>query len=160
MEIESVARRPIAVLERSLNGRRHRTVTREHVGEWKVVLSGRTLEEVFGAAARVIARAAGPTTDEEPAEWESIEVTARDIPTLLVDWANELLGRSEVTGLAYSELRDLRVSTFEDGSARVSAQLRGQRVAHWTSPIKAATYHALSLEKAGGEWRAEVLFDV
>jgi SHS2 domain-containing protein len=139
---------------------RHRAETAEHVGEWKVIISGRTLEDVFEATARVIANATGRTSDEKPAAWESIDVTARDVPTLLVDWANELLGRSEVTGLAYSELRTVRVSRLPDGSARASAQLRGKRVTQWTSPLKAATYHALSLEQRDNEWRAEVLFDV
>lgn len=139
---------------------RHRAEDAEHVGEWKVVISGRTLEDVFEATARVIANAAGRTGDEAPTAWEPIEVTARDVPTLLVDWANELLGRSEVTGLAYSELRTVRVSQLPDGSARVSAQLRGRRVAQWISPLKAATYHALSLERRDHEWHAEVLFDV
>jgi SHS2 domain-containing protein len=139
---------------------RHRAETGEHVGEWKVVISGQTVEDVFEATARVIANAAGRTSDEEPAAWESIDVTARNVPTLLVDWANELLGRSEVTGLAYSELRSVRVSLLPNGSARASAQLRGKRVTQWTSPLKAATYHALSLEKRDDEWHAEVLFDV
>lgn len=137
-----------------------RTVSGEHVGEWKVMIAGRTLEDVFEATARVIANAAGRTGDEAPGQWESIEVSARDTPTLLVDWANELLGRSEVTGLAYTELRTVRIAQLAGGSARVSAQMRGKRVTQWTSPLKAATYHALSLEKRGLEWHAELLFDV
>jgi SHS2 domain-containing protein len=126
----------------------------------EVTISGRSIEDVFVATARVIANAAGHTTDDAPAEWESIEVTARDLPTLLVDWANELLGRSEVTGLAYSELHTMRVSHLNDRSVRASAQMRGKPVERWTSPLKAATYHALSLEDTGSEWRAELLFDV
>jgi len=138
----------------------HRAETGEHVGEWKVIISGQTIEDIFEATARVIANAAGRTSDDGPVAWESIDVTARDVPTLLVDWANELLGRSEVTGLAYSELRSVRVSQLPKGSARASAQLRGKRVTQWTSPLKAATYHSLSLEKRDNEWHAEVLFDV
>lgn len=138
---------------------RHRAETAEHVGEWKVIISGRTLEDVFEATARVIANATGRTSDEASA-WESIDVSARDVPTLLVDWANELLGRSEVSGLAYSELRSLRVVQVPGSSTRVSAQLRGKRVTQWTSPLKAATYHGLSLEKRDNDWRAELLFDV
>ena len=139
---------------------RHRDFASDHVGEWRVTISGRTLEDVFVATARIIANAAGHTTDEEPAEWESIEVTARDVRTLLVDWANELIGRSEVTGLAYSELHTVHVSHLKDGSWRASAMARGKRVAQWTSPLKAATYHTLSLEQNDHEWHAEVLFDV
>jgi SHS2 domain-containing protein len=142
------------------NTMHQRAETGEHVGEWKVIVSGRRLEDVFEATARVIANATGRTSDEDPAAWESIDITARDVPTLLVDWANELLGRSEVTGLAYAELRSVRVVQLPGGSARASAQLRGKRVTQWTSQLKAATYHALLLEKRGNEWHAEVLFDV
>lgn len=134
-------------------------MTAEHVGEWRVSISGRTLEDVFSATARVIASAAGKTGGAL-SDWESVEVTARDPATLLVDWANELLGRSEVSGTAYTELKDVRVTRVNDALARVSAQLRGQAVQQWLSPIKAATYHGLSLENNDKEWRAEVLFDV
>jgi SHS2 domain-containing protein len=134
--------------------------TPEHVGEWKVTVSGTTLEDIFVATARLIAHAAGRSADEQLSEWEPIEVTARDIATLLADWANELIGRTEISGRAYTELRAVEVSQRERGWARVTAQLRGKRVEQWTSPLKAATYHALSLEKGGGGWRAQVLFDV
>lgn len=139
---------------------RHHAKNPEHVGEWKITISGRTLEDVFEAVARVIANAAGRRNDDALSEWETIDVTARDVPTLLVDWANELLGRSEVTRLAYTELRDVKVSQPGERPARASAQLRGKRVAEWVSPLKAATYHALSLERNDNEWHAEVLFDV
>ena len=166
LPLQGSTRRPgsleitITLREQGTRTMPQRAETAEHVGEWKVIVSGRTLEDVFEATARVIANAAGRTGDEAPAAWESIDVSARDVRTLLVDWANELLGRSEVTGLAYSEFRSVRVSQLPDGSTRASAQLRGKRVTRWTSPLKAATYHALSLEKLENEWRAEVLFDV
>lgn len=135
--------------------------TPEHVGEWKVTVSGTTLEDVFVATARLIAGAAGHTADEPTSEWEPIEVTARDTATLLADWANELIGRTEVSGLAYTEVRAVKVSQLDRGLVRVVAQLRGKRVAaQRSSPLKAATYHALSLEQESGGWRAQVLFDV
>lgn len=112
------------------------------------------------ATARLIASAAGHTADGQPSEWEPIEVTARDTTTLLADWANELIGRTEVSGRAYTELAALKVAQLDRGSARVTAQLRGKRVAQWSSPLKAATYHGLSLEQESGEWRAQMLFDV
>ena len=140
--------------------RRANLMSEEHVGEWKVTIMGRTLEDVFEATARVIANAAGRSDDDLPTPWELVVVSARDMPTLLVDWANELIGRSEVNGVAYSELRFVSIAPLSGSSVRVSAHIRGRRVTHWTSPLKAATYHSLSLEQRGTEWRAEVLFDV
>jgi SHS2 domain-containing protein len=134
-------------------------VTSEHVGEWRVVLSGAELPDVFTAIARVIADAAGPPSGE-PSPWQRVTVTARDRATLLVDWANELLGISEMAGRAFTELRDVRIMENEDGSSAVSAEVRGRPVSPWLSPMKAATYHALVLERRGPQWHAEVLFDV
>ncbi len=126
----------------------------EHVGEWKVTLWADTLEDLFAEAARVVARSCGPTRGA-PGPWEAISLTAKDLPTLLADWINELLGRSEVSGRAYAEVRAARV---EDG--RVDAEVRGRPVVSWRSPIKAATYHDLALERRGDRWRAVVLLDV
>jgi SHS2 domain-containing protein len=105
----------------------------EHVGEWKVTLWADTLPELFTEAARVIARACGPTRGA-PRAWESIALTSRDVETLLVDWANELLGRSEIAQLAYGETRGLEIA---DG--RITGEVRGRSVTDWRSPLKAAT---------------------
>lgn len=136
-----------------------KAITEEHVGEFKVSLAADTLEEVFVETARVIAREAG-TSRSTPSDWERITVNARDRATLLADWANELLGRSEAERRAYAEIRDLSISDRPDGGSAISAEVRGRPVARWTSPLKAATYHGLSLERRDGEWHAVILFDV
>jgi SHS2 domain-containing protein len=128
--------------------------TEEHVGEWKVSLRADSIEELFAEAARVVSRACGPATGE-PGDWEPVELRARDDATLLVDWLNELLGRSEVTGRAYDEVRGL---TVRDGG--LAGEVRGKRVRQWRSALKAATYHGLVLERAGRRVSAVVLFDV
>lgn len=138
-----------------------RAVTRtvEHVGEWQVALAADTVEELFVQVARVIAGSARASRGA-PADWETVSVAARDVATLLADWANELLGRSEVAGRAYDDVRALRLSVERDGSAQVSAEVRGCPLREWTSPLKAATYHALSVEQRGRRWHATLLFDV
>ena len=136
-----------------------RSTTLEHVGEWKVSVEADTLEAVFIELARVIARSVGEGSSAA-GEWEPVVVAARDPATLLVDWANEMLGRSEVTGRAYSEARRVRIRELADSSHQFSAEVRGPAVDTWTSPLKAATYHGLSLRKVGGRWHAVILFDV
>ena len=138
---------------------RPQSETVEHVGEWKVALAADTLEELFGEAARVIARAVGPT-GAPPGAWERVALAARDLPTLLVDWTNELLGRSEASGMAYAEVRNVRVRVRPSGTAEVSAMVRGSPVEEWRSPIKAATYHAPTVTRDDGPWRATLLLDV
>jgi SHS2 domain-containing protein len=126
----------------------------EHVGEWKVTIWAATLPMLFAEVARVVARSCGPAQGAASG-WEPITLTARDDETLLADWANELLGRSEVTALAYDETRFLHVS-----GGMLSGEIRGHPVVEWVSPLKAATYHGLALERHGFGWRARMLFDV
>jgi len=146
--------------------------TVEHVGEWKIEIRADSLEDLFAETARFVASAAGPA--EGPFdEWEGVTVEARDKPALLVDWANELIGRSEVNERAYSEVRDFMVNVSSgtpvsdsraaaqgDGLLTLTAQVRGQPVVSWESPLKAATYHGASVQRTGDDWRAEILFDV
>lgn len=131
----------------------------EHIGEWKLTLWADTPEELFVEAARVVSREAGRSSVRRPpaaeADWEPVTLSARDAETLLVDWLNELLGRSEISRRAYREFRGLRLS---DG--RIEAEIRGTPVPEWRSSLKAATYHGLQLVREGHRWKAVVLFDV
>jgi SHS2 domain-containing protein len=126
----------------------------EHVGEWKVSVWATTLPSLFKEVARVIARASGPTHGP-PTAWERVELPASDVGTLLAEWANELLGRSEITQLAYWESRHLRITR-----GGLSGEIRGRPVISWRSPMKAAAYHGLAVERHRGRWRATILFDV
>lgn len=137
-----------------LRSRRAGSRSEQHVGEWKVSVWADTLPELFTEVADVIARACGPTRGS-PGPWEPVDLSSRDDETLLADWANELLGRSEITQQAYAETRGLRVA-----GGRLSGEIRGRAVVSWQSPVKAATYHGLALRRRGARWSATILFDV
>ena len=130
----------------------------DHVGELALALEAETLVELFAEAARVVSRECGEP-EGPPGPWEKIELGARDAATLLADWLNELIGRSEVEGREYADVRGLRIADVA-GETRLSAEVRGRPVPTWTSALKAATYHGLELERVGKTWRARVLFDV
>jgi len=133
--------------------------TLPHVGEWKVRLRADTLEDIFAAVARSVARRVG--TSHGPAgDWEEVTVAARDRIALLVDWANELIGRSEVAGRAYSEVRNIAIAREGSAPLQLRAEVRGTPIREWLSPLKAATYHDAIIECVNGHWRAELLFDV
>jgi len=147
---------------RPTSGERRGTATNrtlQHVGEWKVELRAPTIESLFGELAHVLAEATGPRgSPSEPGAWERIELEAADCPTLLVDWANELIGRSEVAARAYGAVRNLVVEASVP--ARLTAEVRGDPVDEWVSPVKAATYHGVVVERQEGEWRGVILLDV
>ena len=146
--------------------------TVEHVGEWRIEIRADSIEELFAEVARFVAYATGPRAGAF-GPWEDVMLEARDHEALLVDWANELIGRSEVHARAYSEVRHVAITPAvtpgPDGAQPVSAtefrltlhaQVRGQPVASWESPLKAATYHGVMVHRADSEWRADLLFDV
>ena len=133
--------------------------TVEHVGEWRLALEADTLEELFVEVARIVAKALG-TVRTGDGEWESVVVTARTLPTLLVDWANELIGRSEVSGRAYDGVRNVRIRQEAGRGSEIAAEVCGRPVDIWTSPLKAATYHDFDVAQRDGRWYATLLFDV
>lgn len=126
----------------------------EHVGEWKLSIQADTPEEIFQEAARVMAQECGPVGDQ-PGQWRDVSLEARDRGTLLVDWINELVGLSEVDGVAYDEVA---VDSLTDTS--ISARVRGRPALEYQSALKAATYHGLTFEKQDGYWVAEVILDI
>ena len=133
--------------------------TLQHVGEWKIELRGESLEALFTELARVIADAAGSRV-AAPGVWERVQLEARDHATLLVDWANELIGRSEAAGRAYASARNLVIEPHEGSTVRLTGDVRGELVDEWISPLKAATYHGALVERQEDGWRAVILFDV
>lgn len=130
----------------------------EHVGEWQLELEADSCEELFAEAARVVGGAAGRASGE-PGPWEPVALAAPDRATLLADWFNELIGRSEISDRSYHEVRSLTL-TESDGEVRLAAEVRGTPVSSWHSPLKAATYHGLALDRTGGRRTARVLLDV
>ena len=107
--------------------------------------------EAVRATAAVILDGDPPEADREVV----VSAEAEDVEALLVEVLSEALFRFESTG----ELpvgADLEVSqTSAAGKFRV---LRD--VAVGGPAIKAVTYHQLSVERTGDEWRARVYFDV
>ncbi len=136
--------------------------TLPHVGEWKVELRGHTRNDLFQRVAPLIAFTAGRTS-EPPTAWEQVALSARDEVALLVDWANELIGRSEASGAAYTDVRNLEVAPPVEHAGdpwRLTAEVCGRPVAEWRSALKAATYHGAMVERDRGGWRGTLLFDI
>src|SRR5215831_6054995 len=106
--------------------------TLHHVGEWKVELGASTIEELFAEVARVIGGQAGAArTREEGGQWEPVKLRATDLTALLVDWANELIGRGEVAGRRYDAVRNLTIDMTAVSAARLAAEVRGTAVDEW-----------------------------
>jgi SHS2 domain-containing protein len=128
----------------------------EHRGELEIRIDGPTLEAVFAEAGRALAEVMDATPLEAPVGLsEDVVVDAPDREALLVEWLNELVYRSEVERAIFTELEIGRLSGH-----RLVATIRGTRVAALRNPVKAATYHGLSIAENAGGITAKVILDV
>ncbi len=128
-------------------------------GDAGIRARGRSPEEAFAAAATgmysLITDLAGVQ------EKKSIEVSAEadSLEGLLVGFLNELVFHFDAYGFI-----GRRVEIARLGSGQVRAVVHGEefdRSRHRPGLlIKAATYHGLKIENAGGLWDAEVIFDI
>ena len=124
-----------------------------HTADIVLAIHADTLDDLFAAAARFVACHTGPRSGE-PDYTLDVTLEARDTATLLADWINEVLARSEIACAA------LMPEAISVGHGALTARLRAEPLVEWRCFLKAATYHDLSLQRRRGRWRARVLCDV
>jgi len=88
-----------------------------------------------------------------------IVVVSDSLEGMVVDWLSEIISAADVHGEVYGMVR---VDKIEPG--RVEGVIRGERYDgarhELRFEVKAATYHGLAVEQAGGRYRARVIFDL
>jgi len=121
-----------------------------------------TLEAAFAAAAQALLAA----TVEEPETVERSEcrcllLEEPDLELLLARFLNELVYLRDAEDLL---LHPERVEIACDGSARLSAELIGERIDsnrhHLASDVKAVTVHGLRVAKTTNGWTTQATLDV
>ena len=128
----------------------------EHRGEERLIVRAATLGEALVEAARALAElqgVRGPVTDRSP--WRTIEVTAADRASLLIEWLNELIFLAEGQHWVPTKfVVEVALPT------RFRARAQGVVLAMAPSRIKAATWHGLRFDSHNGMLKAEVVLDV
>jgi SHS2 domain-containing protein len=127
----------------------------EHTADIGLEAEGATLEEVFEQATIGLADIIG-IRSSGPADTVEVEVAARDIGGLLVDWLSEFLWLHESRAAALASVAVQEVTT-ERAAGHLG--LTPMRDASGIQ-VKAITYHQLTVEKRAAGWRATVFFDV
>lgn len=130
-----------------------------HTAEIGVRLWAPTPAALFACAAHAIFALAGAlpaVPDAEAIDQRTVELTAIDAESLLVDWLNELVYLYETSGLAWND------ATLEEWApTALRAVVCGRRVTG--APrlhVKAVTYHGLTLRAQPEGWTATVYFDI
>lgn len=129
----------------------------EHTADLKIRVWGRDIKELFIQAALAMAeqQKKGITEEKPEEEPEIVEIKSMDKESLLVDWLNEILSRSDLNKKVYF---DFKIEQLAENYLK--AEIGGRKVEQKEIDIKAATYHNLKIIKEKGIWQAEIIFDI
>ena len=131
----------------------------EHTADAGIIARGGTLSELFANAALGMFSLMADLGGVREREQRQIELTARDVQGLLVNWLSELLFYVDAEEILFS-----RFEIDELSDTRLRARAWGERIdrdrheLHFG--IKAVTRHMLEVVKEDGRYRATVLFDI
>lgn len=128
----------------------------EHTADVGVRGWGETLEETFRQTTLGLLDIVGAWKPGRGSP-EPIEVEARDLGGLLVDWLGEVLYLQEVRDVIVSAVN---VETVGRTRARGSVEWVERPVEIEGTAVKAITYHQLSVEERDGGWAATVYLDI
>jgi SHS2 domain-containing protein len=134
----------------------------DHTADVAADLTGRTLAELFGAAAQALTDTITELERVRPLVTQSVTLEAGSIETLLVDWLNELIYRFEVQNMLFCDA-SVTVEAREDRWA-LAATVAGELFDPARHPsrvlVKGATYHGLEVTGQAGDWRARIVLDI
>lgn len=129
----------------------------EHTADIGFRAWGASWSELLASAAMALVSVYMDPSGVRPAREESVDVSAEDQETFLVNWLNEVLYLVDGTGFAINrvevEAEPLRLRARVWGEAR--AENHDVRLI-----VKGVTYHLLRIWEEGGEWACEVYLDV
>lgn len=135
--------------------------TFDHTADVGMRVRADSLDVLFATAARaVFAYVVANLDDVRPELTETVELAADSIESLLRDWLNELVYRSETQHRVYCRF-DVRVNAEPP---QLAASITGalfdadRHVAD--HEVKAVTHHGLKVERDGDAWLAEVILDI
>jgi SHS2 domain-containing protein len=134
----------------------------DHTGDVGVTLTGRSLDELFSAAAAAFSETITALESVEPRRPEELEIAAPELDLLLVDFLSELLYRFDTRGWL------TRAAEVEVRARDVGWELQGTLIGERLDParhatkvlIKAVTYHGLEVAQREGVWSARIVFDI
>jgi SHS2 domain-containing protein len=135
----------------------------DHTGEVELRIRADSLPEIYREAARAVAQLMLNAIPAPPPEAPTvaIQLDARDPATLLVDWVNELIFRSEVERTVFTEVEPAVSAPADAGGGwRLTATVRGLPDPPLAGQVKAATLHQARVDRVGGGYQANLILDV
>jgi len=128
----------------------------EHKADLKIRAFGKTKEELFSNMLLAMAESQKPEISGKSKIKRDIKIKSLDLPTLLIDFLNEVLYLSQVNKEVYL---DFKFKKFKDNE--LEGELIGQKIDKFKEDIKAATFHNLEVKQTENKnWEGTALFDI
>jgi len=131
----------------------------DHTADIGIVVYGTDLKQVFTNAALGLFSLMADLDGLKEDVKREVEVKAEEVEVLLVEWLNELIYISDVEHILFK-----RFEINELNNTKVKATCFGEKIKprqhRLKREIKAATYHMLRLDKDGGKYKVQIIFDV
>ena len=130
----------------------------DHTGDIGIAAYGDDLEGAFTNAAYALFSIIAELDEIGEDASRDVEVAARDVEGLLVEWLNELIYIFDTENIIFKtfEIDEIRENTLR-------ARCFGERVDlsrhHLKTGVKAATYHMVEVREGDG-YRVQVILDV
>lgn len=129
----------------------------DHPADLKLKIFGESLKDLFCNLVRAIAaeiKSSTLGTLPKVELWEEVEIESPDLFSLFVDFASEIIYRSDANNKIYvsCEIEEIKENKLK---AKIAGIKAGKKL-----DIKAATYHEGYVKKMDNHWEAKILFDI
>ena len=131
----------------------------DHTADIGLIIYGKDLPSLFEHAGEGFFHLITDLKTVKPQTERRVELESESLERLMVDWLSELLYLHEVDHLLFKEFRVESI-----GKKGLKAVAKGETFRDGIhiikTGVKAVTHHQIRVEKKGGGWRAQVIFDL
>lgn len=131
----------------------------DHTADVGIKAYGKDMSELFSNAAFGMFNIIADLEGLKPSTSISIRTEASDYEQLLINWLDDLLYNFYTKGIIFC---DFKINTLDSNylQAEAHGRLIGAKKSRLKTEVKAATFHELKIEEAGGGYQAQIIFDV
>ncbi len=137
------------------NGMKYKILS--HTADLRFEVYGKTIEELFINAAEALADILGgrqKLLSRVKTVTEKIKIQSANTNTLLVDFLNEILARSQINKRVY------KVESLKLKDNEIEAEISGASVDKFEEDIKAVTYHEVDIKKEDDLYKTRLVLDI
>ena len=135
----------------------------EHTADIAVEINATTVKELFAAGLEAWKSAVVDSFDYGGNETHELNLSAKNLETLLVDFLSEFNYRLTVKNRVFTSIEELSINNYEDGY-KLNIIFYDEDIEtigiEMKEEIKAITYHQLEIKRVDGIFTTRIIFDI